>query len=130
MSEKHHDIYYAHHQWKYHTKIEEYELGLIKDSFPGKSICNPSTDIDQHRPERKIMEDCLRNVAYSEFLIFSSMDGIIGKGVCEEIKTADYYDIPVYYLFHGTFIPRECLGIRKIENSHDDRVYANVYTFS
>ena len=24
------NIYYAHHQWKYGTEIEEYELDLIK----------------------------------------------------------------------------------------------------
>ena len=27
-------IYYAHHQWKYGTKIEDYELNLIRKRKP------------------------------------------------------------------------------------------------
>ena len=55
------DIYYAHHQWKYGTKIEEYEISLIKRYFPHASIFNPSTDLNtKGMPEPAIMEECLK----------------------------------------------------------------------
>lgn len=31
-------IYYAHHQWKYDTKIEAYELALIERYFPYAAV--------------------------------------------------------------------------------------------
>ena len=38
------NTYYAHHQWKYGTQIEQYEIDLIKRYFPGDAIFNPATD--------------------------------------------------------------------------------------
>ena len=32
------DIYYTHHQWKYGTKIEEYEIDFIRKCFPMANI--------------------------------------------------------------------------------------------
>lgn len=34
------DIYYAHHQWKYNTPEETYELKLIRRYFPNAKIFN------------------------------------------------------------------------------------------
>ena len=41
------DIYYAHHQWKYGTKVETYELNLIKRYFPNISEREDSGKTDR-----------------------------------------------------------------------------------
>lgn len=83
-------VYYAHHQWKYGTKIEEYELDVIRRYFPNAKIFNPSTDLKNKdcSDESKIMKECLDTVRNSDILIFSIMDGMIGKGVYQEIAEA------------------------------------------
>lgn len=83
-------IYYAHHQWKYDTKIEAYELALIERYFPYAAVFNPSTDLKTKDcgDEEKIMAECLDTVERSGFVIFSSMDGMVGKGVYEEVAYA------------------------------------------
>ena len=51
-------IYYAHHQWKYDTKIEDYEMNLINAYFPNSCIFNPSSDlIVEDRTEKDIMKE-------------------------------------------------------------------------
>lgn len=92
-------IYYAHHIWKYGTKIEEYELELIKKTFPNAEIFNPSTDINQTENEEFIMKRCLEEVKQSDMVIFSSMNGCIGLGVSQEIDCAYRNNIKVSYLF-------------------------------
>lgn len=82
-------IYYAHHQWKYGTKIEEYELDLIKKNFPNAVIFNPATELKiEGKSEYEIMEECLKIVEKSDIVIFSCMDGMIGIGVYEEVERA------------------------------------------
>ena len=82
-------IYYAHHQWKYGTKIEEYELDLIKKNFPNAVIFNPATELKtEGKSEYEIMEECLKIVEKSDMVIFSCMDGMIGIGVYEEVEKA------------------------------------------
>ena len=51
------DIYYAHHQWKYGTQIEAYELDLIREYFPYDKIFNPATDLKSLSP--KLDEDSI-----------------------------------------------------------------------
>ena len=92
-------IYYAHHIWKYGTKIEEYELDLIKKTFPNAEIFNPSTDINQTGNEEVIMKQCLNEVSMSDMVVFSSMNGCIGFGVSQEIDCAYRNNIKVGYLF-------------------------------
>ena len=82
------NIYYAHHQWKYGTKIEEYELNLIKRYFPYAKIFNPSTDLIHTKSELEIMEECLETVDNSDIIVFSSMDGVVGIGVYTEVMEA------------------------------------------
>lgn len=81
-------IYYAHHLWKYNTEIEEYELNLIRQTFPNATICNPSVDINQHQNESDIMKDCLEAVDDSDIVVFSSVSGVVGKGVYDEVTRA------------------------------------------
>lgn len=84
-------IYYAHHQWKYGTKIEEYELDLIKRYFPHAMIFNPATDLKSKDcgDEAIIMDECINKVLASDIVIFSAMDGMIGIGVYNEVTAAE-----------------------------------------
>ena len=82
------NIYYAHHQWKYGTKVEEYELNLIKRYFPYAKIFNPATDLIHTKSELEIMEECLETVNNSDIIVFSSMDGVVGIGVYTEVMEA------------------------------------------
>ena len=95
------DIYYAHHQWKYGTKIEQYELDLIRRYFPKARICNPATDIDNvDRSEEDIMRDCLETVKNSDIIVFSAVDGCVGRGVYQEVTYADKYDKIIFFIYH------------------------------
>lgn len=93
------NIYYAHHIWKYGTKIEEYEFDLIKRTFPNAKIFNPSTDVDQTEDKETIMKCCLDEVSKSDMVVFSSMNGCIGFGVSQELDCAYSNNIKVGYLF-------------------------------
>ena len=97
-------IYYAHHQWKYDTKIEAYELALIERYFPYAAVFNPSTDLKTKDcgDEEKIMAECLDTVERSGFVIFSSMDGMVGKGVYKEVAYAKETGKMVLYIHRNT----------------------------
>lgn len=99
MTERKLNIYYAHHQWKYGTKIEEYELDLIKAYFPNAAIFNPSVDLNiDGKTEDEIMCICLDQVKSSDMVIFSGIDGLVGIGVFKEVTKAKDFGIPVYYI--------------------------------
>jgi hypothetical protein len=102
-------IYYAHHQWKYGTEIEKYELDLIKRYFPNAVIFNPATDLKvDGRDEDDIMDECLDTVRNSDIVVFSSMDGVVGKGVWLEVREALSANKLVLYI-------------------HEDRLNSNAY---
>lgn len=94
-------IYYAHHQWKYGSLIEQYELDLIKRSYPFSTIFNPSTDLKTSAVDGEIavMAECLETVRNSDILIFSSMDGCVGTGVYHEVKEAQKNGKAVFYIY-------------------------------
>lgn len=99
MTERKLRIYYAHHQWKYGTKIEEYELDLIKSYFPNAYIFNPAVELNvEDKTEDEIMKTCLDQVSLSDIVIFSSMDGLVGIGVFKEVNHAKDKRIPVFYI--------------------------------
>ena len=81
-------IYYAHHLWKYNTDIEKYELDIIKRYFPNSEIINPNGHIEQGREESMIMKDCLEIIESCNILIFSSVNGVVGRGVVDEFNKA------------------------------------------
>lgn len=121
------DIYYAHHQWKYGSQVEQYELDLIKRYFPNANICNPSTDF--HFPksatEESIMQHCLHTVRNSDILVFSSMDGVIGTGVYHEIEEAEKARKLVFYIFHNAlYAGAKIEQLPKCDRT--DRLYAYV----
>ena len=123
------DIYYAHHQWKYGTKVEEYEINLIRRYFPMANIFNPATDLQcvKHGVpgESTIMDECLRTVENSDIFVFSSMDGVIGKGVYTEVKRAKETGKIIFYIFNNILIHGSYVEITKIK-ADDDRLYAMV----
>lgn len=116
-------IYYAHHQWKYKTKVEEYELGVIKRYFPNAVIFNPSTDLKcDSRSEENIMRECINTVSKSDIVVFSSMDGSIGKGVFREIINATATGKLVLYIYQNQLITNWQLRENPVVDN--DRVYA------
>ena len=132
-------IYYAHHLWKYGTEIEKYELEVIKNTFPNAKIVNPSTDIQQpgeynncdggDNPETITTEDtmkfCLNEVARDDALVFSGINGVIGKGIYDEVEKARANNKPIYFIWGNMLIP---FGGRFeiIPNSITKRIYAVV----
>lgn len=99
-------IYYAHHLYKYGTKVEEYELDLIRKQLPQFEILNPNGDIIHAdlTDEGKIMEKCLSEISRNdvEVLVFSSLSGVVGKGVFDEVNHTLSLGKTVYYICNNT----------------------------
>ena len=91
-------IYYAHHIWKYNTEVERYEIELIRNKFNNSIIINPNGEVLQERDESEIMKDCLDYVKECDILVFSSLSGVVGKGVVTEVKKALDTGKRVYYI--------------------------------
>lgn len=119
------DIYYAHHQWKYNTPEETYELDLIRRYFPNAKIFNPSTDLTIYEvdTEAAIMERCLYTVGMSDILIFSSLNGCVGTGVYHEVKEAQKVGKIVFYIWQDKLRPDFTLTMRE-DDKRTDRLYA------
>ena len=127
------NIYYAHHQWKYRTLIEIYELELIIRYFPDSKIFNPSLDLTSvklayssvERMEEAIMEECLTEVEKSDILVFSSLDGCIGTGVYHEVMKAKELGKLVFYIYHDQLYTSFSITKRG-DQVRTDRLYAIV----
>lgn len=120
-------IYYAHHLWKYNTKIEEYELEVIKRYFPNAEIINPNSYVEQDREESIIMKDCLEVIENCNILIFSSVNGVIGRGVVDEFNKASKLGLPIYYIMDNILYDARPYSF-KFTNSGNNRLYAIVST--
>lgn len=121
------DIYYAHHQWKYGTKIEQYELDVIRRYFPKARICNPATDIDNaDRTEEDIMRDCLETVKNSDIIVFSAVDGCVGRGVYQEVTYADKHNKVIFFIHHDQLIAGHGYSLKRVKSAHGDRIHAYV----
>ena len=122
------NIYYAHHQWKYGTQIEQYELDLIKRYFPDSVVFNPATELltDPALGEEAIMKECLDRVRNSDIIIFSSMDGVIGTGVYHELEEARKNGKFIYYIYHNALF--STFNVSMLDDiQRTDRVYALTY---
>ena len=115
-------VYYAHHLWKYNTKIEDYELRLIGDCFPTAIIMNPNGDIPQEGSEESIMEECFDLIGSCEVLVFSSVNGVVGKGVYDEVNLALKHDKPIFYIFNNSVV--RIIGLEWQVIQESERVYA------
>lgn len=111
--------YYAHSIFKYNTDVERYELSLI----PGH-IVNPNGYVDQTQSETEIMKACFELIDKCNSLAFSSLDGVLGKGVVEEIEYAIKRGKPVYYIYNNQLNKVRTIRIIPIENSITRRIYA------
>ena len=120
-------IYYAHHLWKYNTNIEKYELDVIKRYFPNAKIINPNGHIEQGREESIIMKDCLEIIKNCNILVFSSVNGIVGRGVIDEFNKASKLGLPIYYIMDNILYDARPYSF-KLTNSGNNRLYAIVST--
>lgn len=121
------DIYYAHHQWKYNTPVETYELDFIRRYFPNAKIFNPSTDLTVHDLDTKesTMERCLEAVRNSDILVFSSLDGCVGTGVYHEVQEALKAGKLVFYIWQDKLRDDFNLIMRE-DDKRTDRLYGYV----
>lgn len=122
------NIYYAHHQCKYGTQIEQYEIDLIKRYFPESVVFNPATELmtDPVLGEEAIIEECLERVRNSDIVVFSSMDGVVSTGVYHKLEEARKNGKFVYYIFRNGL--HSVFNVSMLEDAQrTDRVYATVY---
>ena len=118
-------IYYAHHLWKYGTEIEKYELDVIKSRFPDVVIINPATDVSQFGTSEEIMAKCFKDVKSCDSIVFSSVDGIIGKGVFDEVALGASLSKPIFYIFNNQLL--EFRGsLETILKGTSKRIFATV----
>lgn len=117
-------IYYAHHMYKYNTKVEEYELSLIKKTFPKGTVINPNGffSFSPQESEESIMQSCLETIHKSDALVFSSMSGVVGVGVFTEVNFAISLKKPVYYIQNNKIT--KCSQVMFQITDEGDRVYA------
>lgn len=76
--------------------------------------------------ESEIMDECLRTVENSDIFVFSSMDGVIGKGVYREVKKAKEADKIIFYIFNNILIHGSYVEIKKKNKDDNDRLFAMV----
>lgn len=119
-------VYYAHHSWKYGTKIEKFELSVIESELSGISIVNPNTSVDQANPEEKIMFDCFAAIDQCDALVFSDLSGAIGKGVITEIEHAQYLGLRVYHIVANRLEEIMEPIKYKLLNTGSNRIYAEI----
>jgi len=121
-------LYYAHSLEIYSTHAESYEIFLIDEYFNYPIIWNPSIAIlaKDYSSEEEIMEKCFSVIRQPncDALVFSTRNGIIGKGVSQEVTLAKELGKPIYVI-NG----------RNIERVHDfkitplgfsNRIYATI----
>lgn len=120
-------IYYAHHLWKYGTEIEAWELDLVRQYFPGCEIVNPNGAIEQGRPSEDIMTDCLQKVRESDALVFSTLSGVIGKGVFHELVEAANLGLPIYCIQQGVIFKANNMRLELLKPPPSDRHFAVIF---
>ena len=123
-------IYYAHHQWKYDTEIEESELDIIREKLPNYEIINPNKYFyfSEDMTEEEIMNICLKTVRDCEALVFSSLSGVIGRGVFGEVSLAIELGKDVYYLHEDDMVEVESVCFRPCKK-RSNRTYMVVDHF-
>lgn len=124
------NIYYAHHLWKYNTEIEKYEIDLIKANYPDADILNPNGCLGytekSNLTEAQIMDICFAAIHNSDVLIFSSVNGVVGKGVTDEVTLAKQLRIPIFYIDKNELNIAKEVKFEVIPDSKTKRIYAKV----
>ena len=120
-------VYYVHHQWKYGTKVEEFEIETIRTSFPKMSIFNPATDLKTDGlSEDEISRQHLKEIGDSDLVVFTTMYGYIDKDMLSEIRHAQLYKKVILWFVGGEF--RTDFKIDVISAPISDGLYATVRT--
>lgn len=119
-------IYYAHHLWKYGTPIEDYEIECIKKKFEDAEIINPRTLLPQDKPESEIMQLAYDTIKGCDVLVFSTVSGMIGHRVFNEIAVAVNSGISIYQFEGNTCYEMKDVDLKGIVFQGDNRVYALV----
>ena len=94
-------IYYAHSQWEYGTPLEDYNLQIIRSAFPSAEIYNPSKFVDEIASEGEIMLSCFEKIEQSYLVVFSTLSGVVGRGVTQELLFAESAGKPIYQIYDG-----------------------------
>lgn len=120
-------VYYAHHQWKYGTKVEESEIEMIRTSFPKMGIFNPATDLKTDGlSEDEIRRQHLKEIDDSDLVVFTTLYGYIDKDMLREINHALSCKKVVLWFVGGEFRTDFKIDVELTPRS--DRLYATVHT--
>ena len=119
-------IYYAHHMYKYGTEIEKFEIELIKEKLKNCKILNPNGDINFSNCNNgeEEMNLCYENLSSCDAIVFSSLSGIIGKGVFGEVMYANRNDKDIYYIENDEIKKVEDFKFKILNRSN--RIYAKI----
>lgn len=122
------ELYYAHHKFEYNTPIEQYELDLIKKTFPEYNIVNPNGGIKFRVKEHDgiRMEDCMDMIARQDVtgVAFSSLSGVVSKEVFQEVNHARKLNKKIFYI-HDNVIT-ECSVVMFTILNETEKIYAIV----
>lgn len=121
-------IYYAHHIWKYNTPIEEYELECITKQFKDAEIINPRITLPQDKPENKILQYAYQIIQKCDALVFSTVSGLIGNGIFNEIAVAVNSGKKLYQIEGDTCYAISDANIKDIIFNGNNRIYALVHS--
>ena len=119
-------IYYAHHIWKYNTKIEEYEISIVLKQFNNATIINPNGLVNEFDSEEKIMFDCFSAIKESDALVFSDLSGVTGKGVVSEIEYAQSLELRVFRIVANRLVEITEKIHYNLLNTGSNRIYAEI----
>jgi len=123
-------IYYAHHIWKYGTSIEVFELSVIKNGFDFEDefeIVNPRDTLSQGISESEIMKQAFLVIDQCDALVFSTISGVVGHGVFNEVMYALNKGIQVFCLMgDDCYLVEDKEIFKDIIFKGDNRVYALV----
>ena len=84
-------IYFAHSMRIYNTKLETKLLKFISKKFGRKNVCCPNNDMG----ELGRIEPYLKKILTCTKVVVHQYKNYLGKGACEEVKTALNNNIPV-----------------------------------
>lgn len=123
MKEK--KIYYAHHQWKYDSKIEHHEIEIIAKTFIGEEIINPNGTLIQENTEGEIMLQAFNIINECDIFVYSTLSGVIGKGLLQELLFAQSASKEIWELCDGKLCYVDHVEIA-LTNNNNNRFYAIV----
>ena len=124
-------LFYSHHCYKYDTLIEYWENDVICNTLGpcNLEIVHPQHELDRDLPESEIMENSFQLIKDCDVLVFSTVSGMIGHGVFNEVLFALNCGKPVYEIYGDQLFTVESiddfyLRIDRFIFQGDNRQYA------